>query len=66
MQIQGLDPVGGRTSPAAAAGVRPGDVVVSVDGKPVGGNVTELTSAIRDHPDQPVTVVVDRDGPSGR
>jgi membrane-associated protease RseP (regulator of RpoE activity) len=36
--------------------------VVSVDGKAVGGNVTALTSAVRDHPDQPVTVVVDRDG----
>jgi membrane-associated protease RseP (regulator of RpoE activity) len=62
VQIQGLNPVGGRTSPAAAGGVRAGDVVVSVDGRPVGGNVTILTSAIHDHPNRPVSVVVDRDG----
>ncbi len=62
VQIQGLNPVGGRTSPAAVAGFRPGDVVVSVDGKPVAGNVSILTATIRNHPDQPVTVVVDRQG----
>ena len=62
VQIQGLNPVGGRPSPAAVGGIRPGDVVVSVDGKPVGGNVATLTTAIHDHPDRPVTVVVDRGG----
>ena len=43
-------------------GIRPGDVVVSVDGKAVGGNVNVLTSPSADHPGVPVTVVVDRDG----
>ena len=62
VQIQGLNPVGGRASPAAVGGIRPGDVVVSVDGKAIGGNVGALTTAIHDHPDQPVTVVVERRG----
>ena len=62
VQIQGLNPVGGRTSPAAAGGIVAGDVIVSVDGKVIGGDVTALTSAIHDHPDQPLTVVVDRQG----
>jgi membrane-associated protease RseP (regulator of RpoE activity) len=43
-------------------GIRAGDVIVSVDGKPIGGSFDALTNAIRDHPDAPVTVVVDRDG----
>jgi len=60
--IQGLNPVGGRPSPAAVGGIRPGDIVVSVDGRSIGGNVGALTAAIHDHPDQPVTVVVDRNG----
>jgi membrane-associated protease RseP (regulator of RpoE activity) len=42
--------------------MQPGDIVVSVDGKAIGGNVTTLTTEIQRHPDQPVTVVVDRDG----
>jgi membrane-associated protease RseP (regulator of RpoE activity) len=62
VQIEGLNPVGGLPGPAAAAGIRPGDVVVSVDGKPIGGNVDALTKAINDHPGVPVTVVVDRNG----
>jgi membrane-associated protease RseP (regulator of RpoE activity) len=62
VQIQGLNQVGGRTSPAAVGGIRPGDVVVSVDGQAIGGDVGALTTAIHDHPDQPVTVVVDRHG----
>jgi membrane-associated protease RseP (regulator of RpoE activity) len=64
VQIQALNQVGGQTSPAQVGGVRPGDVVVSVDGRSIGGNVDALTKAIHDHPDQPVTVVVDRDGSS--
>ncbi len=62
VQIQGLNQVGGQASPAAAGGIRPGDVVVSVDGKPIGGSVDTLTTAIHDHPGQPLTVVVDRHG----
>jgi membrane-associated protease RseP (regulator of RpoE activity) len=62
VQIQGFNRVGGRPSPAAVGGIRPGDVVVSVDGKTIGGDVGALTAAIHDHPDQPLTVVVERAG----
>ena len=62
VQIQGLHAVGDQASPAGAGGIRPGDVVVSVDGKAIGGDVDALTSAIQSHPDQPVTIVVDRNG----
>ncbi len=62
VQVQGLHAVGDQASPAGAGGIRPGDVVVSVDGKAIGGDLTTLTSAIQDHPDQPVTIVVERDG----
>ncbi len=62
VDFQGVLPVGGRPGPAQVGGVRPGDVVVSVDGKAVGSNVNVLTDAIRDHPGVPVTVVVVRDG----
>ena len=62
VQIEGLNTVGGRPGPAASGGIRPGDVVVSVDGTSVGGNVDLLTRAIHDHPDRPITVVVDRAG----
>ncbi len=62
VQIAGLNPVGGKTSPAAVGGVQAGDVVVSVNGKPIRGNVEALTAAIHDHSDQPLTVVVSRQG----
>ena len=62
VQIQGLDRVGGLPSPAAVGGIQVGDVVVSVDGKPIGGSVDALTAAIHSRPDQPVTVVVSRRG----
>ena len=62
VQIQGLNPVGGRTSPAAVGGIRAGDVVVSVNGRTVGGNVQVLTDVVHAHPDQAVSVVVDRNG----
>ncbi len=42
VQIQGFNQVGGLPSPASAGGIRPGDVVVSVDGKPIGGDVDAL------------------------
>lgn len=54
--------VGGRPGPAQSAGLRPGDVVVTVDGKAVGGNPDTLIAAIRDHPGRPVDLVVARDG----
>ena len=62
VEIQGLSPVGNGPGPAQVAGFRPGDVVVSVDGRSIGGNTDTLVSAIHQHPGQPVTVVVDRNG----
>jgi putative serine protease PepD len=49
-------------SPAARAGLQPGDVVVSIDGKAVQDR-SELVAAIRGHkPGDKVTLVVDRGG----
>jgi membrane-associated protease RseP (regulator of RpoE activity) len=62
VEFQGVAPVGGKPGPAQVGGVRAGDVVVSVDGKAVNGNVNVLTDAIHAHPGVPVTVVVNRDG----
>jgi membrane-associated protease RseP (regulator of RpoE activity) len=62
VQIGAVNQVGGRSGPAAAAGVRPGDVVVSVNGRPVGGSFDRLTRMVRDNPGRPVTLVVRRDG----
>ena len=62
VQINGVNPLGGHPGPAAVAGLRAGDVVVSVDGKPVGGHAQSLINAIEHHPGVPVAVVVERDG----
>jgi membrane-associated protease RseP (regulator of RpoE activity) len=62
VQVQGVSTVGGTPGPAAQAGVRAGDVIASVDGVAIDGNVNTLTAAIRDHPGVPVTMVVDRQG----
>ena len=49
-------------SPAAVAGIRPGDKVTEIGGRPV-RNWVQLGEAIREQPaGQPVRVVVDRDG----
>lgn len=61
VQIEGVNALG-HPGPAAAAGIRPGDVVVSVDGRRVGGNEQALVNAIQNHPGAPVTVVVERNG----
>jgi membrane-associated protease RseP (regulator of RpoE activity) len=62
LSIQGVNPLGGRPGPAQTAGLRAGDVILSVDGRPVGGNADGLTNAIRSHTGQPVSLVVERDG----
>jgi membrane-associated protease RseP (regulator of RpoE activity) len=49
------------TSPAKAAGLQPGDKVVSVDGTPV-STWEQLTTEIRSKPNQDVVMVVERDG----
>ncbi len=48
-------------SPAAAAGLQPGDVIVSVDGTPV-STFAEASAIIQDSPNQALSIVVDRDG----
>jgi membrane-associated protease RseP (regulator of RpoE activity) len=52
---------GDPASPAAAAGLRTGDEVVSLDGHPI-TRWTDFTRMIRDHGPGPVTVVVKRGG----
>ena len=49
-------------SPAAAAGVREGDEVVSFDGKPVSDWDRDFTPMVRAHSGGPAELVVDRDG----
>jgi Peptidase family M28/PDZ domain len=49
-------------SPAATAGLQPGDVVVEFDGKPV-ADIYAYTYALQDHqPGDVVTIVVERNG----
>lgn len=60
--VQNVADVAGRPGPAQVAGLRPGDVVVSVDGRSVGGNGDVLVAALHGSPDRPVTLVVDRAG----
>jgi membrane-associated protease RseP (regulator of RpoE activity) len=54
--------VGGHSGPAEAAGLRPGDVVVSADGKGIRGDDHALVSVIRDHPGVPISLGVERSG----
>lgn len=51
------DPV----APAAAAGILPGDVIVSVDGTPV-STFDEMAAIIQRSPGQALPVVIERDG----
>ncbi len=62
LQIQAVNSVGGKPGPAQLAGLRPGDVVVSVDGQSVQGDFARFESDIQRHPDSPVRLVVLRDG----
>ncbi|KJL18400.1 Zinc metalloprotease Rip1 [Microbacterium oxydans] len=48
-------------SPAAEAGIRPGDVIVSVDGKPV-STFAEATAIVQASPGETIDMVVQRDG----
>lgn len=52
---------GDPAAPGAAAGIEPGDRIVSVAGQPI-VSWNESTAIIRDHPDEPVELVVVRDG----
>ena len=60
--IDAVEPrLAGQTSPAAAAGLRPGDEVVAINGAPVGSGQRFVTFTRR-HVGEPVTVTVVRDG----
>lgn len=59
--IGGLAKIDGVANPAQQAGLRAGDVLVSVGGHRVSG-VSSVTSAIRPHVGQTIPVVVDRHG----
>ncbi|MCD5347624.1 RIP metalloprotease [Agromyces sp. S2-1-8] len=48
-------------APGAAAGIEPGDRIVSVAGEPI-DSWSESTAIIREHPGDPVALVVERDG----
>jgi len=54
--------VDGRPGPAQAAGLRPGDVIVTADGQAVRGDAAALASVLHSHPGRPVTLGVDRSG----
>jgi membrane-associated protease RseP (regulator of RpoE activity) len=60
--VQQVVTVGGRSGPAQMAGLRTGDVLVSVDGRPVRGNPTVFIDEIESHPGVPVALVVSRSG----
>jgi membrane-associated protease RseP (regulator of RpoE activity) len=60
--VQQVVTVGGRSGPAQVAGLRTGDVLVSVDGRPVRGNPDVFISEIKSHPGVPVALVVSRSG----
>ncbi|WP_350347108.1 site-2 protease family protein [Agromyces sp. G08B096] len=52
---------GDPAAPGAAAGLEPGDRIVSIDGEPI-GSWEESTAIIREHPGDEIVVVVERDG----
>jgi membrane-associated protease RseP (regulator of RpoE activity) len=64
--VQHVLTVDGRPGPAQAAGLRPGDVIVTADGRVTAGDSDALASVIRSHPGRPVTLVVDRAGTARR
>ncbi|HXF57881.1 MAG TPA: M50 family metallopeptidase [Actinomycetota bacterium] len=60
--VEQVEPtLGGRVSPAAAAGLRPGDEVVAVDGRPV-RSIDALVAYTRQRVGRPLTLTVRRDG----
>ena len=60
--VDAVDPrLDGRQSPAAVAGLRPGDEIVAVDGAPVGSR-ERLIAYTRQHVGRPISLTVVRDG----
>ena len=56
-RVEAIEP----NSAAAAAGFRPGDVVVAIDGHPI-RTFTEMQRLVRAHPDQKIQIEIERDG----
>lgn len=61
IQVVGFASVKGVPNPARSAGLRPGDVIVKVNGKPVTSE-SALASVLQSHPGKPVALVVKRNG----
>jgi membrane-associated protease RseP (regulator of RpoE activity) len=62
LQVGQTSALGGKPGPAAAGGVRAGDVLLSVDGKQINGDVDVFTKAVQANPGVPIRLVVERDG----
>ena len=62
VEVQQLVPIAGRPGPAQAAGLRTGDLIVSVDGRTVKGDPGVFISETKSHADKPETLVVSRNG----
>ena len=62
VEVQQLVPIAGKPGPAQVAGLQPGDVIVSVDGKAVKGNPDVFIDATKSHADRPEALVVSRGG----
>jgi regulator of sigma E protease len=56
-RVEAIEP----NSAAAAAGFRPGDVVVAIDDHPI-RTFTEMQRMVRAHPDQKIQIEIERDG----
>jgi len=52
---------GDPAAPAAAAGIRPGDRLLAIDGEPVTGWL-QSTEIIREHAGEPIRILIERDG----
>jgi membrane-associated protease RseP (regulator of RpoE activity) len=61
LAVGGFSTIDGTVSPAKQAGLQPGDVFVSVDGRALSSS-DQLVTYIQSHAGQPVTVVVKRHG----
>lgn len=61
VSVVGLAPLAHGVDPARAAGLRAGDVIVQVDGRPVGSQ-SALVQVIHTHAGQPVRLTVERGG----
>ncbi|HVC70731.1 MAG TPA: site-2 protease family protein [Acidimicrobiales bacterium] len=63
--VAGFSPVAHGLDPARSAGIRVGDVIVSIDGRPV-TSVTQMEKTIGSHSGVPLALVVDRGSPARR